>query len=252
MVSCPSSEERPARTENRPKTNRSNYDDVTAAGRPAGGPDAAPPTPTTTRRPDQLVDTRAGYLVRVPVYALGVALTRSRVVLVDCFCFFFPSRVFFFSNCYRFEIRIRKTNAADRAKTVHFPRPSRISFSFCYCYRFLIFFFPPSFRLLSCLWRATGTATVVDARVVDGVDIFFRFDLLVVCKHVGRRVRVCFFFFSSSLLLAVRGETPHPPQAEPFIMCDLQTANDGDSVFDDIDMGFKSILDEPFHPFFGE
>lgn len=34
-------------------------------------------------------------------------------------------------------------------------------------------------------------------------------------------------------------------------MCDLQT-NNGDSVFDEIDLGFKSILDEPFHPFFGK
>ncbi|XP_025423857.1 hepatic leukemia factor isoform X2 [Sipha flava] len=33
-------------------------------------------------------------------------------------------------------------------------------------------------------------------------------------------------------------------------MCDLQTSN-GESVFDDIDLGFKSILDESFHPFFG-
>lgn len=34
-------------------------------------------------------------------------------------------------------------------------------------------------------------------------------------------------------------------------MCDLQTSN-SESVFDDIDLGFKSILDESFHPFFGE
>lgn len=33
-------------------------------------------------------------------------------------------------------------------------------------------------------------------------------------------------------------------------MCDLQS--NGDSIFDDIDLGLKSILDEPFHPFFGE
>lgn len=32
-------------------------------------------------------------------------------------------------------------------------------------------------------------------------------------------------------------------------MCELQNGN---SVYDDIDLGFKSILDEPFHPFFGE
>lgn len=34
-------------------------------------------------------------------------------------------------------------------------------------------------------------------------------------------------------------------------MCDLQS-NNGNSVFDDIDLGLKSILDEPFHPFFGK
>ncbi|XP_050431713.1 hepatic leukemia factor-like isoform X2 [Adelges cooleyi] len=33
-------------------------------------------------------------------------------------------------------------------------------------------------------------------------------------------------------------------------MCELHTNHD-DSVFDDIDLGLKSILDEPFHPFFG-
>ncbi|VVC44439.1 Hypothetical protein CINCED_3A022846 [Cinara cedri] len=32
--------------------------------------------------------------------------------------------------------------------------------------------------------------------------------------------------------------------------CELQTGN-GNSVYDDIDLGLKSILDEPFHPFFG-
>ncbi|XP_050537597.1 hepatic leukemia factor-like isoform X2 [Daktulosphaira vitifoliae] len=33
-------------------------------------------------------------------------------------------------------------------------------------------------------------------------------------------------------------------------MCELQT-NHGELIFDEIDMGLKSILDEPFHPFFG-
>lgn len=32
-------------------------------------------------------------------------------------------------------------------------------------------------------------------------------------------------------------------------MCDLRT-NNGETMFDDIDMGLKSILDESFHPFF--
>jgi len=37
-------------------------------------------------------------------------------------------------------------------------------------------------------------------------------------------------------------------------MCDLRTNNGVSSVFDDIDMGLKSMLDEPFHhqPFFGK
>lgn len=34
-------------------------------------------------------------------------------------------------------------------------------------------------------------------------------------------------------------------------MCELHSSS-GDSVFDDIDMGFKSILEDSFHPFFGK
>lgn len=34
-------------------------------------------------------------------------------------------------------------------------------------------------------------------------------------------------------------------------MCELQTNNENLS-FGDIELGFKSILDEPFHPFFGK
>lgn len=34
-------------------------------------------------------------------------------------------------------------------------------------------------------------------------------------------------------------------------MCELQT-NNRDTVFDDIDLGLKSILDDPYHQFYSE